>query len=437
MKKIVLTGAILVLCLIFSVHPSSAESNLELEYQTTNNSIDFEWKSDQSSFMLYSGKKILWKGSEKHYSIKNLKPKKVYKYTLLALDKDNKVIDQTELSIMTKEKKDNNNQSIKQNIIEDSTIDAIVKKDKVVIQWDKNLPDEDGLVSLYKNDEYLGTFSNNKYVDKDIEPNKYYTYRVIGQSKLSQQEIDNEIEELKLQGVMITSDILNEIKYKEFDLGKVVKTLDNEQINIDSYKAARSYFTTAATTTRYNFRYTTFIPDQYAYLPGGLSCPKFHGDNRSYSFSSSKYRTRTEVSAYFNGTNDGTATWVTRDIGATTRYNCDGTSDTKTQTDYTITKSNKEATSKFVSWSVTHSVGMPFPIAGIDAPAIDYTYNANVASDGSFQIHGTHDQAPSHEMYAYIPNSDAIITIFKHENKGLIYLAPPMANRDIDFSIYN
>ncbi|UII57631.1 DUF3238 domain-containing protein [Cytobacillus spongiae] len=102
-----------------------------------------------------------------------------------------------------------------------------------------------------------------------------------------------------------------------------------------------------------------------------------------------------------------------------------------------MSKTNLEATSSFVSWKVVHAVGDPFDILILEPPVIDYTYVGAVSYDGDIQISGTHDQAPAHEMYTYIPNSDAVITIFTHANKGLLYLAPPMPDASIEFSIYN
>lgn len=443
MKKLFVTSIMLMVGLIFSFTTVSASSQFEVDYQTTSNSIHIEWESDAASFKLFSGKKLIWSGSEKEYTAENLKSKKQYKYLLVALDPNDKVVDQAELRVITKGKKEKKSlllQKAKKNerLLDGITIDAIIKNNKVIVKWDEKLPDEDGAIDLYRNDEYLGQIKGNSYVDTDIEPGKYYTYRVQGEKKKSEEEINQSVKQAKKDGWTITEDVLKELSYETFDLGKIVQTFSEEQVTNESVEQAQSYAIAAAIPQRYNFRYTTFIPEAKVGIPGNpASCPTFRGDNRGFAFDHSRYRTQTEVSAYLTGTTTGTASWVTRDVGESARYNCDGTTNYKTQTSYTMSKTNLEATSQFVSWRVVHAVGDPFDIINIAPPVIDYTYTANVSYDGDIQVFGEHDQAPAHEMYVYIPNSDAMLPIFQHQNKGLLYLAPPYPNADIEFSIYN
>lgn len=110
---------------------------------------------------------------------------------------------------------------------------------------------------------------------------------------------------------------------------------------------------------------------------------------------------------------------------------------TKVPYDIYSNRGGLERTSSFASWSVVHAVGDPFDLLGFAPPVIDYTYTANVSYDGDIQIFGEHDQAPAHEMYAYIPESDIVLTIFQHNNKGLQYLSPLYEKAKIEFMIYN
>ncbi|MEK3886626.1 hypothetical protein [Bacillus sp. FSL K6-3431] len=445
MKKNFLWGIVLGLVLFFSVNNASAASNLEVNYQTTKNSIQISWKSDAAYFQLYSGKELIWEGEDNEYKQHELNPEKQYKYYLFALNKDKQVIDQTELRVITKKDDEkvrtsvNSKSNQKEGKLDGVTIDAIISKDRVKIKWDENLPDEDGIVELYRDDKFIGEIASNEYEDKSIEPDKYYTYRVLSKEKRSADEIKKMINELESKGLEITNEILEEITYEQFDLGKIVKTFSFEEMNIKSLVQAKAYAAAAAIPQRYNFRYTTFIADAIAKVPGNpLSCPTFRGDDRSYSFDHSKYRTRTEVSVYFNGTTTASPSWVTSKVGQSARYNCNGTMDTTTQTKYTMSKTNLEATSKFASFRVVHAVGDPFDLLGIlTPPVIDYTYTANVSHAGDIQVFGDHDQAPHHEMYVYIPNSDAMAVIFRHASKGLAYLAPGTTKAKIQFSIFN
>lgn len=242
------------------MNQADAASNFVVNYQTSKDSVQLNWESDAAYFQLYNGKDLIWEGSSHEYLVDNLPSKKQQKFFLLALDENKKVIAQTQLKVMTKGDKDKTKG--KERKLDGVTIDAIINKDQVIINWDKHSPDEDGIVKLYKNEQYLGEYSVNSYVDNNIEPDKYYTYRVIGETKRSKKEIENAIDELKSKGLAITDDVVK-------------------------------------------------------------------------------------------------------------------------------------------------------------------------------QVFGEHDQAPSHEMYAYIPNSDAMLVIFQHPNKELEYLSPIYPNRSIEFSIYN
>ncbi|MEC1155539.1 DUF3238 domain-containing protein [Cytobacillus horneckiae] len=443
MRKYLFCTALFIVALLFSFNNSSAATNLELRVQTSENAITLNWVSDADYFQLYKGDKLVWEGTSKQKTIEELEPKKSYKYHLIALNKERKVVDQKLISVMTKDEIEKTNkaqlnsfsnlgqkQADDNPILDGKTIDAIVSEKNVKITWDKNLPEN---VDLYRNGEFIANITGHQFTDNDIEPNTYYTYNLVGKVERSDTEIEEEIQKLKKEGWTIDLKTLNEVSYESFDLGKIVKTFNTEQIKTQDVSLAATVYYPA----KYNFRYTTFIPTAKADPPDGKSCPQFKGDNRDFSFSNNNYRTRTEVQANFTGSSNGSTSWVTKDVRPTTRYNCDGTTTTKTQKSYTMSKSNLEATKDFVSWKVTHSVGIPFEIYNISPPNIDYYYTAAVSSDGDIQVTGSHDQAPAHEMYAYIPNSDALLTIFRHENKGFDYLAPPMADRKISFSIYN
>lgn len=426
LRKTFFSTALFFLVFLATVASASASSKLDLSYEVNQNSIYLSWNSDADYFRLYQGKEVVWEGESKQYTIEDLETNKSYKLHLIALDTEGKIVEQSFLSVMTKSEKVEPNK----NKLDGKTIDAIVKKDEIQILWDKSLK---GKVKIYRNNELLGEVAGHQFVDKNIEPNSYYTYHVVGREKRSDTEIKASKEKLEKEGWKVDSKVLNDISYEEYDLGKIVKTFDTEQPITESASVAAMVYYPA----KYNFRYTTFIPVAKADPPDGKSCPTFKGDDRDFSFSSSAYRTRSEVQAYFSGSAAGTTSWVTRDVHPTTQYNCDGTTTTKTQTSYTMSKSNIEATKDFVSWKVTHSVGIPFPIYGISPPNIDYSYTAAVSSDGDIQVTGSHDQAPSHEMYAYIPNSDAMIEIFTHDMISFWHLLPNYADAQINFAIYN
>lgn len=70
-------------------------------------------------------------------------------------------------------------------------------------------------------------------------------------------------------------------------------------------------------------------------------------------------------------------------------------------------------------------------------PSINYRAGIVVYKNGRITVSGSRDQAPSHEMYAYIPYTDISITLFKASNKGFEYLFPvaPSARMSINTKI--
>ncbi|HZG73526.1 MAG TPA: hypothetical protein VEY51_18465, partial [Chondromyces sp.] len=57
--------------------------------------------------------------------------------------------------------------------------------------------------------------------------------------------------------------------------------------------------------------------------------------------------------------------------------------------------------------------------------------------NGVIDITGLHDQSPYHEVYVKNENASSWQPIHQAKNKGLEWLAPPMANQLWRFSTFN
>jgi hypothetical protein len=161
-----------------------------------------------------------------------------------------------------------------------------------------------------------------------------------------------------------------------------------------------------ANPTRTIIRHSTFIPDAWVSAPllcgGSWPFPGdryFRGDNRSWSATSSAYRTRADVDIRWTGSNS-----VNRSVGATRLYrrNANGT--------YTFLESKIAPLSGISGYfipqgsngwwfRVDHSVGNPFcsGVGVMDAQFRGIVFRTSGFSN--FILEGVHDRAPNYEFY--------------------------------------
>ncbi|MCS1351512.1 DUF3238 domain-containing protein [Mechercharimyces sp. CAU 1602] len=192
-------------------------------------------------------------------------------------------------------------------------------------------------------------------------------------------------------------------------------------------------------------RYTTFIPLETAPNPwcdwlGVCEFDSFHGDNREFDMWSDDFRTRSDVyvtwdyrSGEPNGLHHDPQTGVTIGYldGEEVATDKAPTSDMKIE--------NEEFHTDWISYSMDLASNIPI-LKAFDkpiAPAIDAEYDAKVYKNGDFEFSGTHDQAPSHEMYMMQYSSDWGFPIHQHEHQDFKYLFPPFPNCEWKISVIN
>lgn len=292
------------------------------------------------------------------------------------------------------------------------------------------LPDDDQIFELYRADEYIGTYDPTYtfiHEDLGLQNNTNYTYKIVGKTKLSEGDIQSIIEKLNQSGIEPTPEEIEEFSYKPYEISKAITTLKADGTIDLPYDPTATYYD-----IDYGFRYKTFIPNEFVpalSVVQGLAGYQFEGDNRSFSFTSNKYRTKTD--AIVNFTNGASRVSFSKDVGWSHLYDSQGNlKEARLEPDTGLKISTTSSTSEKISFKVTHSCKIPFGVS----PAIDYYYNATVYKDGSFNITGSRDQAPSHEFYSYNPNSTSYTTLFKASNKGFNYLLPVMPDASIKVS---
>ena len=184
----------------------------------------------------------------------------------------------------------------------------------------------------------------------------------------------------------------------EFTMGAV--SLDQAPAEADSFEVQA-----AVLPTSHYFRFTTFIPTQYAAIGFwedlGCTVPSgsayFGGDNRSFSYSGSTYRTRANVWWTWATTTQGSARYV----GTTRVYNSSkilissktaSTSGIQVSGPYPVNALEKR-------FHIRHAVGNPYCSS---LSAIDYQidmYVERTAGYNGFTASGKNDRAPNYEFY--------------------------------------
>jgi Protein of unknown function (DUF3238) len=412
-----------------------ASGNLEVTASSEYNKISLDWNDIGHSYALYKDNIKIWEGNESNYILSNLESKTKYNYTLVALDQDENPLNKS--SIRTTTTKNDLNIKVKSSAtIDDSNpmsniyVSSFVNEDSVNIEWEGTIPDENGVFEVYRDGELIGTTITNSFSDNTIENDKKYRYEIVGNKRLSDTEIERLKENLKKQN--IKQPLEEKDFYNTNKLIRVVKTNDN---NKEISKLAKSNSFNTMATQNYTVRYNTFIPTEYAENPftgGGFTgLTYFGGDDRGFDTTSNRFRTRSDVNISFTGT--GSSVSLAKTVNPTILYDyMYRPLDVKVASNSGITMTNVSKTASKVSFKINHDVGIPYGDAF--SPDITYSYTATVYKDGGYNISGSHDKAPSHEMEIFIPYSDMFDNLHQFSNQGFKYLWPTYSNENFNAS---
>lgn len=185
-----------------------------------------------------------------------------------------------------------------------------------------------------------------------------------------------------------------------------------------------------AATSNSKFRYLTFIAPATA--PGFPCVPLptntyFGGDNRSYSATSTKYRTRATV----------TMNWATRKltqsrgVGETINYNSNGTERSRKRASASeMVMTNTSVSSTRASFRLNHRASNPYCSSG---QAIRYDVSVSLYKSGSYIISGYRRPVPNHEAYVQ-SDSGAWRTVFRLPNEGFHCLTGVCGTDSLSYS---
>ena len=197
-------------------------------------------------------------------------------------------------------------------------------------------------------------------------------------------------------------------------LGFDLAPQETQFLNSDSADASINASSTA-------LRYATFIPQQFVSAPWvGCSATSFSdefflGDNRTFSTSSSRNRTRFDVTVNWTSLN----TTAITDVGVTNVYQLYNgaynyvTNDRALDTSMILTQKSISSTKAVLN--MKQDVANPF----CSSNGIYFNYDVSIFRSGAYSMVGSRLQSPSHEIY--IKDSDSTVwkTILQNNSFNL------------------
>lgn len=407
-----------------------SENPLQARTQISTSSVSLSWEHFGNNYQIFRDGKLIAETKQNAFTDTDVKPDELVKYVIAAFD-DDKLVETIRISTKANSISEMRTFSGADKA-PDMTIESVAGANFITLNWPE-IPDDDGVYSLYKDGEFIATVSERKFTDKDVEPNSTYRYSVIGTKKLSESEVENIKTELG-DAIDVSDDELYALE-NTYEAIKFVKTLDsNLDRNLDEDRLAEANLITLASAPYFSFRYLTFIPDYKVKNPFDLSGDSyFLGNDRGFNvltFNNSK--TEQNIDVEFDQPNSST-------------YNHRVGVDTTVLVDEDNTEINRKTATCSTSNGgfdlflyTPHSFGADAKkfAAGADcgipyfdniSPDITYGYDAWIERDGDWRVAGSHDKAPSHEFYIYSRDTGTYEEIFQHS-------ALRKSNGDVEFN---
>lgn len=202
-------------------------------------------------------------------------------------------------------------------------------------------------------------------------------------------------------------------------------TAERSLMDLHSRSAAQGV-ATESTSLPWTFRYQTFIPERLI-RPVPWDSQVFDGNNRGFGAWIEPFKTRADVTFYFDSSRQISTMWFGKAVGVTTEYSCPGT----TFNNCSYVK-QAQASTDGIKWFDTRAVwsrrvarlesdvALPIRPHGVlwglsPAPGISHTMDILYWPNG-FSVSGVHDGAPAHELWGgWVPGE--YIPIMTHDRQ--------------------
>ncbi|RQW18729.1 hypothetical protein EH196_17335 [Bacillus sp. C1-1] len=417
------------------LHSNYAVASVEdVVIKKENGSVVLELPDNENVIKIYSQNELLVTSQVNHFELEL--EEEVENYKIDFLNEGNEIIDQYYLKIKNDEylfDTDNNlfldtetgsedpQEHDLREALASNSLEAIINDNTVKLFW-SDLP-TDYPYEIFRDGELIGTTDNEYFIDDALEKGTYYNYQVA--AALTMEEEYSTPLELELMNKGLTSDEIEEALKIEGSLNTLIEIPNDE---------FQTFATLPNPTAKGNFliRYNTFIPAKSVKNPNPISNHNwFKGDNRGFSATSSKYRTRADVSTKMT---DGNSITLSKSVGETVGCkdeNCNTVTGRQTASSSGITMNRGTNTTSTKTWNVRHDIGIPFSKV---YPNINYFYEATLKKAPSFSVNGAHDKAPNHEMYIRSLNGSTYTKLYTKTGGSFSNLIPGMPQQSFKFS---
>jgi hypothetical protein len=342
-------------------------NKLELSWQTVNKATEY---------VLYHDEKIIYKGSKTKFQHGNLSDGEYMVYHLFALDKNGIILDHNNIDTSVIHPKYKSKLGL----------DIIKSANKVFIDWYDIENSSNMRYSL--NGENFINIDKSQLTINNLIPSTNYELIIQADNLLDKSKESGELEE----SVKPEENGDHFIKIPLQTSEKVKGESLNDIVNNKEQK-----FSIATIEEISSFKHKTFIsPNPFKFEPYGMALQCGKGDGRTFSETSTQFRTQLLVNVY----------WNTRDVSNTVTVNNSTMYDKNCDTSKAVTKPGINegigAYTNFITTTeanlyVSHEAKTAF-FGGL-LPSINYAYTLVLYRNGTTYIQGSHDAFPWHEIY--------------------------------------
>lgn len=394
---------------------NAKEDSLEIDLlHQTDTIIKFKWTSAGNTCKVQRNAETIYTGTENSFQDTGLEPGELYTYTIERLDASGNAQERIKMRTSTENRSEDCN-----NLLERAAVTAIVSNSKTALAWSaiEGLQEFD----IYRDGQLIGTAEQTQFTDYGASKDAGHTYQVSAKRSLEQSE------SAFSKGKSLAAKVFGLLNIKSSKEEAAM-----EKFGLTFELASADYLLSGSPTTdvedqnlKWDFRYSTFLPDDYLLNPNLLSFDRyFSGDDRRFDADASDYRT--QVNFNIDLKDSEAALDFTKDIGISIAYDWRKKfrkADVASADDVYLEKAEED--DRNVTVQLHHSVGNPLT----PSPTIDYDVAARFYRDGHFDIAGVHDQAPNHEVYLRKGGENGWKAIHQAESKGLAWMSDAIASQ--------
>lgn len=382
--------------------------------QQTDSAIEMKWSDTGSTCRVKRDAETIYEGPGTTFKDQGLEAGELYTYTLECLDDNGRVKERIKMRTSTE-----NHDKDRINLLQQIAVTMIVSDSKIALAWGAIEGLEE--FEIYRDGEQIGTTHQTQYTDYDFSKDREHMYWIRSKRPLEQSETNLRGEKsaaAHIFGFFNLKSSQEQAAMEEFWITHKIAPV--ERLLADAPKQDVEDLN-----RKWDFRYTTFLEDEYLANPNLLSMNRyFSGDNRGFDADSSDYRTQVNFTVELN--EDNSTLDFQRDVGISIAYDWRKKfrkADVASADGISLEKVEEDA--RNVTVQVTHSVGNPLT----PSPDIDYDVAATFYRDGHFDIVGVHDQAPNHEVYLKHDKMHGWLQLHRAKSKGLAWMADTIASQ--------